>query len=317
MKIKQLIKYYFYRFKWYTAKYINYSSPVHLDIELSTRCNLNCEFCFRQDYKYEQKDIDNNLARNVILQAEKLGIRSIKFNWRGEATLNKNFKDIIYFAKSLDLHTMLNTSLAMQLNQRQVENIAKNIDELDISIDSMNKETYEKIRKGANFELTLSNLKRLYNYRQKYNMPTIVINRRTSELTTESDEQFIYQLNQIGKFKYDIRPAMPRNKNDIYESRKKIYKWQTKKFNYSMTIIKGRKYCGQPSRRMVVDVDGNVWACCVSYTQDKGLFLGNIKEQSLKDIWNLSKRKYIVRNLKKHRFHCDTCKNCTSGDSYK
>ena len=208
MKIKQLIKYYIYRFKWHAARYVNYSSPVHLDIELSTRCNLNCEFCFRQDYKYEQKDMDYKMLITIAEQMNELNVQSVKPNWRGEALINPEWMMLGYVFKNSSMYPKINsleinTSLAMKLADKEFEYLAQDFDKIDVSIDSMNKKEYEKIRKGANFELTLSNLKRLYNYRQKYNMPAIIINRRTSKLTTESNEQFIYQLSQIGKFKYD------------------------------------------------------------------------------------------------------------------
>ena len=307
MKIIQLIKYFLYRFKWYTARYINYSSPVHLDLELSTRCNLNCKFCFRQDYKYSSKDMDYDLANYIIDEAEEMGVKSIKFNWRGEALLNSEFSNIFRSAKISNLYTMLNTSLAQELSANELGIIAIYIDELDVSIDSMHKETYEKIRKGASFERTLINLRHLYDYRQKHNMPSIIINRRTSELTIESDEQFMYQLSQIGKFKFDIRPAMPRNKEDFYFE--DIY--------YIGEFPRQRKYCGQPSRRMVVDVEGDVWACCVSYTDEEALFLGNIKDENLSEIWDSEKRKGLVGLLKYNIFNNETCKNCASGEAYK
>lgn len=303
MKIKQLIKYWIYRFKWYTARYINYSSPVHLDIELSTRCNLNCEFCFRQDCKYEQKDIDVELAITLLDQAKAINVKSVKFNWRGEATIHSKLLIIFLYAKKLCLYTMLNTNLALDYGNNLLAKIA-DIDNLKISIDSMNKETYEKIRKGADFLKVISNLRLLDFFRrtETNKREPIVINRRTSELTTESNEQFICQLNQFGKFKYDIRPAMPRNQKQIYQDKLKERK---------------RKYCAQPSRRMVVDVDGNVWMCCVSYNQDKALWLGNVKEKSLKECWDSSKRALLVQSLKRNIFNNNTCKNCTSGDAYK
>ena len=43
-----------------------------------------------------------------------------------------------------------------------------------------------------------------------------------------------------------------------------------------------RKYCGQPSRRLIISVNGDCFVCCCAYKEPKELYLGNIKEKSLK-----------------------------------
>lgn len=291
------MRYLFYKFLWRTAPYRKNPKFVHLDLELSTKCNLDCIFCYRKQYKYKQKDISEKVFEKALMEAKKYGIKSIKFNWRGEALLNMNFEKYFKLAKKAGFYTMLNTNLAVRLTKEQIEVIALNVDEIKVSFDSSNTQIYQKIRKGADFFRTLTNIDELIACRLKHSKDKIILNRRTSKLT-ESDMEYISLLSS--KVKYDIRPAMERNNEKIYEESEK----------------KERKYCGQPSRRIIIDVDGNCWACCVAYNKDKDLFLGNIMKSSLLEISNNPKRTNLIKNLKQHKYN-KTCLECTSYESYK
>jgi radical SAM protein with 4Fe4S-binding SPASM domain len=275
-----------YRLKWILSPYINFRYPVHIDLELSTKCNLNCEFCFRQEIKYKKQDIDeavlNKVWSEITLWKSPL---SVKFNWRGEAVLNPDFYLLAERLKRYGIITELNTSLSQQLTHEQLWCIANYTDRLSISIDSMIAINYEKIRKGADYCLTMTNFDTLYYYRQLTNLPKIIINRRTSKLTEEeSDFEFKQDFLIDGKknLEFNIKPAQSRNNKNIYTKQ-----------------LKKNKYCGQPSRRMVVGVDGKVFACCHAYKEQPELYLGNVKENSLKELWNsFDKRKKLVQELK-------------------
>lgn len=292
--IRRYIKYPLYRLKWHTAKFINYSAPPHLDIELSTKCNLNCEFCFRKEVKFKKMNMPEEMMLDIYCQAKELGVKSFKLNWRGEGILNSNWGSMW----DGETFLYLNTSLSMDLTNREIKEIAKYIDVLSVSIDSINAEGYDKIRRGGWFLKTWNNFLLLDYCREWFKKSKIIINRRTSKLTIDTDNEFKEKFN--GRHvKFNIKPAMPRNKKNIYQVENKE-----------------RKYCGQPSRRMVIDVEGNVWACCVAYKRQPELYLGNINNDSLKNIWNSDKRKKLVSDLK-HGIYNNACLNCTSKDSYK
>jgi radical SAM protein with 4Fe4S-binding SPASM domain len=68
---------------------------------------------------------------------------------------------------------------------------------------------------------------------------------------------------------------------------------------------------------MVVDVNGNVWACCCAYAEPQELYLGNIKKSTIPEIWNNPKRLKLISELKKGIYTAGVCQNCVSGESYK
>lgn len=295
------INHWLYRAKWKAAPYINFKTPVHVDLELTTNCNLNCDFCYRQSTNIISKEMDFKVMKNVFSQLRNsFKIKSIKFNWRGEAINARNF----YFAVGwvLDLpykvSMEINTSLSRIITDREYlfDELAV-FDKVKVSIDSMNPEIYKRIRKGGDLKRTIYNLQRLQvqrGYREK-----VIISRRTTNYT-EPDLEFIEKLKNkiISEVAFDIRPADPRNKKDIYKINTEVI----------------RKYCGQPSRRLVIGADGKAWACCSAHEEPQDLYLGNANEQSLKEIWDGSKRKALVKSLKKGDLP-EACKNCTNQDA--
>lgn len=102
-------------------------------------------------------------------------------------------------------------------------------------------------------------------------------------------------------------------KNDI------VYKVDlpTKRSNKDTTseVIKGdRKYCKFPEWRMVVAYNGDCLPCCTMW--DKSYVLGNIYEQSLKDIFYGDKANTLRSELKQGIFNNKECANCVSRSAY-
>ena len=85
--------------------------PLCLDIELAAVCDLACPHCFRQWVATPDKIMSTKLAYNLIDQAGKLNIPSIKFNWRGEPLLHPKLPEIIAYSKKVGiLETIINTN---------------------------------------------------------------------------------------------------------------------------------------------------------------------------------------------------------------
>jgi len=301
------IKFYFYRLQWHLAPYINFKYPLHLDLELTSRCNLNCSFCFRQDKKFVDGDMDVNKALKFIHDARRRGVKSIKFNFRGEATLHKEYTTLIKNAFCLGYFIYVNTSLSWAMPVTMLKDMAKYVDVLKVSFDSCVPDRYEKIRKGARFSIIIGNLWLLYDFRIYFEMPKIVLSRRRID-GMESDKYYKEYFGHI--FKYDIRDAMPRNKSMI--------KRKSEKDLYFVPPFTYRKYCKHPSRRLIITWNGNIYICCVNYHEALCTRLGNINKKRLKDLWSSDKRKEIIRKLKKNDFNnLKCCKNCTSKDAFK
>lgn len=303
------IKYLFYRLKWHLAKYFWFDTPTHIDIELTSKCNLSCKFCHQKDKTYQREHMKLDTAKAILVQAKEIGIKSVKLNWRGEPTLHPDFAYIVKYAKELGfIDVMVNTNLTHVIDF----SCFRYVDTLLVSIDSMKNEIYEDIR-GRNLFAVLDNLTDVFSLRKG----KIIINRTLTD-KTESDKEFkellryhIYQYflmkdakKALKKIVIKSSPAMPRNKRQDEEI-------------YYKNVMKLRKYCGYPSQRLTVGWNGKIYPCCVAYNEKDDILTGRFTGLDNDLLTAYRRAKYIRDKLKKNQIAFETCKNCTSRVAYK
>ena len=144
-------------------KLVLQSKPRIILITLTNRCNLNCPMCGRGDKIWEI----SSQIRNEIL-------RWIPFleliTWQGgEVFLSDSFKSLFEKARlNKNLKQIIITN-ALLIDEGWAEKLvlSNNVD-LTISIDSVNKKTYEYIRRGAKFEGLIKNLNLINRIREKH-----------------------------------------------------------------------------------------------------------------------------------------------------
>lgn len=89
----------------------NKGKLLTLDIDFGSNCSLNCLACFRKENSID--DIKHELQFNeivdVITQAKKLGLRSVKFLGAGEPLENFGFLKILRFLKEKDIIPLIFT----------------------------------------------------------------------------------------------------------------------------------------------------------------------------------------------------------------
>ena len=71
-----------------------------------------------------------------------------------------------------------------------------------------------------------------------------------------------------------------------------------------------RPACNLPWRKMTVTWDGDVVPCCYDY--NKKFVLGNIREQSLEEIWNGPMMQALRQEFNSNHVTNALCKNCSA-----
>ena len=113
--------------------------PLHLDIELTTRCNLSCDMCpFHSEnapFKPEEEvDMDFKLYKKIIDEGSKKGLKSIKLNYRGEPLLYKQLPEAIRYAKKKGIiDVQLNTNATLLTSNLAKELVNSGLDLLIIT----------------------------------------------------------------------------------------------------------------------------------------------------------------------------------------
>lgn len=286
-----------YRKAWDSAPEFTPKIPLNVDIELSSICNLKCPFCYITNPNYQKpirKFFAIEMIFNLFKEIRALQIPAIKFNWIGEPTLHSMFNQILDYVQITNCYDVL---INTNGNYPRSKNIGLSYaTKVKFSLDSMNQRTYRKMRPEGNLATVLGNITDLV----QFPFPNVCLAR------------VITKDNQGEDFKTQVW-AYFGNKVKVSEHYVFDRTGQKQQIDYPQKLK--RKYCGYPSQRLVIDADGNIFPCCVDAF--KTMKLGNIKENTLLEVWRSTKLAKIRQMLKQGRMPSSACKNCTSWASYQ
>ena len=136
--------------------------PRKLNVEVTTRCNLNCEMCMRRVWKEDSGDMSLetfNALGPVFSEIEAINIIGI-----GEPLLNDNIIEMVRIAKA---HLRPNGTFSMTTNATLMEKdtarqlVCAGLDNIVVSIDGATSATFSAIRKGASLDQALTNVRYL------------------------------------------------------------------------------------------------------------------------------------------------------------
>ncbi len=164
--------------------------PRKLNIEVTTRCNLNCDMCMRKLWKEDGSDMTMETYRALLPIFPE--IEAVNIIGIGEPLLNENVIEMIRLGKehlppngafSLTTNaTLLDDTMAKQL-------VSSGLDDIVVSIDAATSGTYNEIRKDASLDQVLTNVERLNKAKKKLGIQTprigfefVAMKRNISEL---------------------------------------------------------------------------------------------------------------------------------------
>jgi radical SAM protein with 4Fe4S-binding SPASM domain len=140
------------------SNYVHYTSrlnkPIksrllHIDIELTERCNNRCIHCYinqpEDDMTCKSAEMDTALVKDVLSQAADLGSLSVRFTG-GEPLIREDFSEIYLFARRLGLKVQLYTNA--RLISSELVKIFVGIPpgrEIEVSVYGMSAESYDSV----------------------------------------------------------------------------------------------------------------------------------------------------------------------------
>ncbi len=288
--------------------------PTFVSVEPANYCQLRCPECpvGMRLYKKGAQTLDATLFSR-LLEENADYMHTIIFYFQGEPLLNNNLPELIRIAKQYNLFTYLSTNLQTITPTLAKKLIAAGIDYIVCSIDGISEESYLVYRQGGSLKKALIGLQLLHEEKQRQKAQTIIEWQCLYLKTNEHEwEQIRATYKQLGAdiltFKtaqfYDYKhgnPLMPtQEKYSRYYYVNGEYIPKQKKTNSCQ-----RMYMG-----CVMDVQGNIVPCCF----DKGSehILGNIKENSLKSIWQGKRAQAFRQQVNSNRNAITICQNCIS-----
>lgn len=277
--------YWEYRRMWeeYPKQRKVHSFPIHLDIEPTNACDLRCPMCPRT-IMFENGELgpigffDYDIYCQIVSDGVKHGLKSIKLNYLGEPLLHKRIVDMVRFAKKQGVvEVMFNsngTQLTEDLGRRLIE---AGLDRIIFSFDGADKESYEEIRIGADYDKVVANIKRFVRIRNDMGRRLPVV--RISMVLMKSNEHLLQKFIDLWTPIVDLVTY-----SDYVNPQEKFADDE-----YTVDLDEKEPFCcGQLWQRLFVWQDGCVTPCCADY--DKKLKLGDVKQgDKLVDLWHSDK----------------------------
>ena len=293
-----LFNYIINRLRWHLFPRINHVSkfPSHVDIELSSLCNLNCPMCYTTTDEFKkqvnQKSMDFELFKKIINECKKYKLYSIRLSFRGEAFVNKDIFDMIKYAKDNGIKEVSTLTHGGFLDESKFEKLIDlDLDWLTISFDGIGK-TYEKIRFPLKFDDAVKKIKSFHEIKKRRGVVKPVIKVQT------------------------VWPAISKNPKEFYNIFNEItdqigsnplidYLHRDTEIQYEENFT-----CPQLYQRMVIGSDGRVMLC--ANDEMSSHIVGDIKNESIYDIWHGDKINEAREIHKKHMGakELEVCKHC-------
>jgi len=145
------------------------SYPQAIEVEVTTRCHLKCTICEHTYWSEKGIDMSFGQFKGIIDQFPRL--KWIGLTGIGSSFLNRDYLKMLRYLKSKSVYVELFDSFTQIDEEVARELIEIGVDKVSLSIDAATKETYEKIRVGANFDKVLANVKALIRLKKEMKTP--------------------------------------------------------------------------------------------------------------------------------------------------
>jgi radical SAM protein with 4Fe4S-binding SPASM domain len=198
-----------------------------------------------------------------------------------------------------------------------VENAEKlarsGLNKLIISIDGFDQQTYSAYRKNGDLELLKEGIANVSEAKKRFNSEIKI------ELQVIVNKLNESQVPDIYKFARKLNASLKLKSMQI-TGKDRIGFWQPEKHGYNRYEFRNGEYkiknkmpdrCLRLWLNPVVTWDGKVVPCC--FDKDADHILGDLTQDSFRDIWNGPKYRIFRKCLLSGRNMIDICTNCTSG----
>jgi hypothetical protein len=156
-------------------------------------CNLKCKTC-REKFitKPELKELVDMVHQSVIENINIITSSGLSVGY-GEIFYSKYYKDIFFDKNpSKKLNILTNGTLFNEKNWQKIRKKYETIRLVNVSIDAANKDTYQFIREGANFDVMMKNLKLLSDLRKSKEIEQFIINFTISVYNFREMKDFVF-----------------------------------------------------------------------------------------------------------------------------
>lgn len=286
----------------------------NISFETTRKCNLRCKHCYSDSGAPLQDELTVREIKALIDQLSDIGILSITFTG-GESLLHPYLFELIEYARKKPLTVLLFTNGTL-LTSRIVRKLKEcNVYQVNVSIDGPDPQTHDTFRglQGA-FEKTIQGV----NLLKAAGIP-VHASISITKANYKKLKEILSLIKDMGFHQYKLWPVSfsGRSKPEEFfttteEFRKAMesvrefeFEEMGKKEKEEFFYSKNLKNCGIGTNALAIKCNGVVTACPAF---DDSASLGNVRNQSVADIWNNSVLLNELRAMSV--FETEICRDC-------
>ena len=307
-----------YQVSRFSKEPVQWGLPVSISFEPTTSCNLRCPECPSGLRAFTRPTgmLKQDFFRQTIDEIHKELLYLI-FYFQGEPYLNPGFLDMVKYAADKKIYTATSTNAHYLNDENAKRTIESGLDRLIISIDGTTQDTYKQYRVGGNIEKVLEGARNIVKWKKELNSKTPFV--IFQFLVVKHNEHQVEDIKLIGKeigvdevrFKTAQVYDYENDPNNLIPENKRYSRYIKNADGSYRPKNKLDNKCWKLWHANVITWDGLVVPCC--FDKDAMHQLGNLKNESFKNIWHNSNYKQFRSELLKSRQNIDICANCSEG----
>lgn len=275
--------------------------PPVIQVETTNACNADCVMCPRSKMTRRIGFMDEGLYQTIVDECAHNGIRCLHLHNFGEPLLDGRLAGRIKLAKEAGISRVkIFTNGSLLTEEKSEELIQSGLDEIKISIDGGTKEIYESIRRNLDYDVVCRNIRYLLDLKRrlgtsKPRTELVYTTVRGNELEVEKFRR--EWENKVDKLHIDVAH------NWGLEGRSSVEYPRARGLDI-------RHPCLRIWSTFTILWNGDVALCCLDY--DGKEILGNLKNQTIKEIWQSRQLRRIRKMHIAGKFQkLGICKNCS------
>jgi radical SAM protein with 4Fe4S-binding SPASM domain len=300
------------------------SEKKYLEVLIDTTdgCNLHCAFCSRDNKKITIMSSD--IFRKIF---EKIGslTTSVQLCCAWEYSIAPNAQEIVEILGSYHIaRTSIYTNGQVLPDKLANSIINAKINSIVFSVGESRKATYERLRRGGNFERLLKNIKKITNLKNKLGKehPRVCANLTIINSNLPELPEFVDMAHHLGFSEIRGRHLILNEGLDMdgevisdRENANQILEIAKEKANRAGIIFNVPRYneserfkdCKAPWRQLYISSNANVSVCPRIH---KYVTIGNLNEQSLSEVLNSHNAIHIRKEMSEEQFSNPVCGIC-------
>jgi radical SAM protein with 4Fe4S-binding SPASM domain len=278
--------------------------PTYFWLEPTNNCNLKCVMCpTGMDMLTVDKGfMDFDLYKKIIDEISDYA-SAVTLAVAGESLYHPRFFEMARYAADKGVKPLLNTNATMLTPSKAEMLLESGITFISFAFDGFTKSQYEKARVGADFDKTLSNILYFLELKKKKgkDLPYCVLSILMLGLEECSPEEQTAFMSRFDGLIDEIRI-------------REVSTWGNSFKDSETFSFRQKQVYHPPCSRLwstaVISWNGNVLPCI--YDSNHELTLGNIKDRSLRKIWNDEPMLKLRQSMVDGTFleYSPLCENC-------